>query len=260
MSNVHSDRFQDEPDRQDPPEFPDVPLQEPPREVTGRTVWDILAGKGLLILGLLISVLTAAYLIVIRDEIDWSAITDFLVSVAQEYWYVAVGPVVGLIAGDRFALIVHNPDCRVVLTLDVKSNTIQGLIIPERLFRLLNQSGNNVVYHSPLGMPVYLAESVDLQNGVIDYGWVHEHDALVVFTKVQFYEEWKETLDQVMADNLKMMDSPEVYGMRFAGEALKRHLDRLASSVGVKKPSSGGPSDYSGSETSSEKEVGDDDS
>ena len=244
MSEMPSDPYQQDPQYQQIP-YPEVPLQDDDRPVTGRTFWDMLAGKGFIILAILIVVAVSALVILKRDEIDWAYIMDLTMETVKEYWYVAVGPVVGLIAGDKFAQLVHRPDCRVVLTLRPEDNTVQALVVPEQYFRMLNQSGNNVVYHSPMGMPVYLAQEVDLERGFVHYGWVHEHDALLVFTKQSFYDEWKDTLDRAMADNLKLMDSPEVYGMQFAGEALKRHLDRMGAAVGVTKESSGGPSDYS---------------
>ena len=221
-------------------QYPDVPMQDMPQQVTGRTFWDAVSGKGLVILGVLLAIVVAALVYVNRDSIDWKDILMLL----RENWYVFVGPVAGWILGRYFARLVHQPDFRVVISLDPENHTVQALMIPEGLFRFLNQSGNNVLYHSPGGNPVYLANKVDLVQGMIDYGWVHEHDAIMVFTKEKVYNEWHDTLDRVMEDNLKMMDVPEVYGLQFAGEALKRHLDRAANAVGVNTGSSGGPSDY----------------
>ena len=221
-------------------QYPDVPMQDIKQPVTGRTFWDAVSGKGLLILAILLATAAAALVIVNRESIDWQMILTLL----RENWYVLVGPVVGWILGCHFARLVHQPDFRVVISLDPDSHTVQALMIPEGLFRFLNQSGNNVLYHSPGGNPVYLANRVDLVQGMIDYGWVHEHDAIMVFTKEKVYNEWHDTLDKVMEDNLKMMDVPEVYGLQFAGQALKRHLDRAANAVGVDTGSSGGPSDY----------------
>ena len=221
-------------------QYPDVPMQDMEQPVTGRTFWDVVSGKGLLILVVLLAIAAAILVIVNRDSIDW----QWILSLLRENWYVFVGPIVGWILGSHFARLVHQPDFRVVISLDSDNHTVQALMIPEGLFRFLNQSGNNVLYHSPGGNPVYLANKVDLVHGMIDYGWVHEHDAIMVFTKEKVYNEWHDTLDTVMEDNLKMMDVPEVYGLQFAGKALKRHLDRAANAVGVDTGSSGGPSDY----------------
>lgn len=244
MSDTSSDQYPDDRPHidQSPPQT--LPAYDDRREVTGRTFWDVMSGKGYLIVLAIIIAIVSILLIINRDSIDWDAIFASMLAMLIDYWYVLVGPIIGLILGDKFARIVHRPDCRVLLSLDVDTNTVSGLLVPEQLFRMLNQSGNNVVYHSGLGMPVYLAQTVDLDRGFVDYGWVHEHDALVVFTKQRFYSEWKETLDQAMADNLNLMDNPEVYGLQFAGEALKRHLDRAAMAVGVQNESAGGPSDY----------------
>lgn len=220
--------------------FPEVPMQDMGPPVTGRTFWDVVSGKGILILAALLVLAAAVALILLRDSIDWEPVILFL----KENWMIALGPLAGWILGRYFARVVHRPECRVLISLDTENHTIQALLVPEGLFRHLNQAGNNVVYHSPAGNPVYLANSVDLSRGVIDYGWVHEHDAIVVFTKEKVFDEWHDTLDKVMEDNLKMMDIPEVYGLQFAGKALKRHLDRAAAAVGVDIGSSGGPSDY----------------
>ena len=232
MSEMHSDHM---------PDPQDIQSEEQPRQVTGRTFWDLMSGKGLLVLLLAVSAVGISVVYLNRDSIDWTAVRQFIV----DYWFVALGPIVGTILGKLFADAVHQPVCRVVLVLDPESHTVRALVIPEKFFRFLNQTGNNVVYHSPLGTPVYLAADVDLSRGFVDYGWVHEHDALVVFTKEKFYCEWNGTLNRAMEDNLKMMDNPQVYGLRYAGQALKRHLGRVSASVGVRDPdASAGPSDY----------------
>jgi len=230
--------------------YPDVPLQDMEEQapVTGRTFWDLVSGKGLLILGVLIAAAVAALIILNRNEIDWESVRQFTVQMVQEYWYVAVGPIVGCILGSWFAKLVHRPIIRVVISVDVENHIVQALLVPEEFFRFLNQTGNNVVYHSPRGNPVYIANKVDLDRCFIDYGWAHRHNALVVFAKERFYVEWKDALDQAMADSLNLMDNPEVYGLQFAGEALKRHLDRAAYAVGVTKENPGGPSDIHASE------------
>lgn len=242
-----------------PADYPDVPVQDLQPETTGRTFWDLVSGKGPLILAVLVAAVAAILVAMNRDSIDWDSVQYWTLYAVREYWYVAVGPVVGYVLGRWFANIVHRPISRVVLCLNVENHLVQALVVPEDFFRYFNQTGNNVVYHSPSGMPVYLANSVDLERCFVDYGWVHEHDALVVFTRERFYSEWKETLDQAMADNLNLMDNPEVYGMQFAGEALKRHLDRVASAVGVAKENPAGPSDYDArTPQDSEEEVLDD--
>ena len=241
--------------------YPDVPMQdlEEPAPVTGRTFWDLVSGKGVLILGILIIVATAVLIVLYRDEIDWEVVKSYSLYIVQEYWYVAVGPIAGYLLGSWFAKLVHKPVIRVVISVDVENHIVQALLVPEEFFRYLNQTGNNVVYHSPRGNPVYIANRVDLERCFIDYGWAHKHNALIVFAKERFYVEWKDALDQAMADSLNLMDNPEVYGLQFAGEALKRHLDRAAYAVGVMKENPGGPSDIDGSQASQDEEGGEPD-
>ena len=240
-------------------QYPDVPMQDMEQEqspVTGRTFWDAVAGKGVLILAVLIAGVVAALILIHRDDIDWEAVIAYVRYMVQEYWYVAVGPIAGYILGRWFARMVHQPIIRVVISVDVENHIVQALLVPEEFFRFLNQTGNNVVYHSPRGNPVYIANKVDLDRCFVDYGWAHQHNALIVFAKERFYVEWKDALDQAMADSLNLMDNPEVYGLQFAGEALKRHLDRAAYAVGVMKENPGGPSDIEGSTVQQDEEGG----
>ena len=210
-----------------------------PPEVTGRTFWDALSGKGLIILSLIALAVCAVLIVLYRDSIDWKAILEIL----KEHWYVALAPVAGWILGRSAAKLLHSPSGRIVISVDPGTHTARVVMIPEELFRFLNQSGNNVVYHSPVGLPVYLAKSIDLQSMSIDYGWVHEHDPLIVMTRENSYQSWKDTLDRVMKDNLRLMDTPHVLGLQYAGKSLKKHLDRLSRAVGVEDQPEG-PDEY----------------
>ena len=77
MSEMPSDPDMQDPQYQQIP-YPNVPLRDDDRPVTGRTFWDMLAGKGPMILLILIVGVIGALLILKRDEIDWESIMAFL--------------------------------------------------------------------------------------------------------------------------------------------------------------------------------------
>ena len=143
--------------------------------------------------------------------------------------------------GSMVVRMMHRRLGRVIVSLDVENHMFRAVLVPEELFRYISQKGNNVVYHTPSGMPVYLARSIDLERGSIDYGWVHENDALVVMTREEAYLRWRDTLDRILEENLMLMHHPHTMGLEYARENLRRHLDDLATALGldVSSPSEG---------------------
>ena len=85
--------------------------------------------------------------------------------------------------------------------------------IGKHRFRFFEQSGNNVLYHSPSGMPVYLAEDIDTERGTIAYSWIHELGAFEVMTREEAFVNWRSTLEEVLRENLQLMDHPHVIGL-----------------------------------------------
>lgn len=158
---------------------------------------------------------------------------DEMFSLASENWPVFLSPVVGWILGSMVVRMMHRRLGRVIVSLDVENHMFRAVLVPEELFRYISQKGNNVVYHTPSGMPVYLARSIDLERGSIDYGWVHENDALVVMTREEAYLRWRDTLDRILEENLMLMHHPHTMGLEYARENLRRHLDDLAMALGL---------------------------
>lgn len=158
---------------------------------------------------------------------------DEMLSLASENWPVFLSPVVGWILGSMVVRMMHRRLGRVIVSLDVENHMFRAVLVPEELFRYISQKGNNVVYHTPSGMPVYLARSIDLERGSIDYGWVHENDALVVMTREEAYLRWRDTLDRILEENLMLMHHPHTMGLEYARENLRRHLDDLAMALGL---------------------------
>ncbi len=157
------------------------------------------------------------------------AIVDFL----KQLWPVLVAPPVGWFLGKMVARDLYRPDGRILVNLDTDNNVFRATFVPEELFKYIDQRGNNVVYHTPRGVPVYLTETLDLQNGRVRYGWVHEDDALVVMSRITAYNRWYWTLGKTLSENLQLMHNPEVIGMGYARSTLRRHLDDIAKAVGL---------------------------
>ncbi len=159
--------------------------------------------------------------------------TDAIIGFVKDIWPVLLAPPVGWFLGRITARELYHPDGRVLVHLDTENNLFRAVFVPEELFRYIDQRGNNVVYHTPGGIPLYLTETLDLQNGLVKYGWVHEDDALVVMSRVTAYNRWYQTLGRVLSENLQLMDRPEVMAMGYTRSTLRRHLDEIARAVGL---------------------------
>ena len=190
----------------------DFPVYQPPRR--SRTVLVMVA-------------------VVVAGGILISVLPETILQLAMDNWPVFLSPVVGWILGSMVVRMMHRRLGRVIVSLDVENHMFRAVLVPEELFRYISQKGNNVVYHTPSGMPVYLARGIDLERGSIDYGWVHENDALVVMTREEAYLRWRDTLDRILEENLMLMHHPHTMGLEYARENLRRHLDDLATALGL---------------------------
>ena len=190
----------------------DFPVYQPPSR--SRTV-----------LLIVVTVIAGGILIVVLPET--------VLQLAVDNWPVFLSPVVGWMLGSMVVRMMHRRLGRVIVSLDVENHMFRAVLVPEELFRYIFQKGNNVVYHTPSGMPVYLARGIDLERGSIDYGWVHENDALVVMTREEAYLRWRDTLDRILEENLMLMHHPHTMGLEYARENLRRHLDDLATALGL---------------------------
>ena len=138
--------------------------------------------------------------------------TDAIVQALQEYWPVLLSPIAGALLARFVVRSLYHPSGRVLVHLDVENHLLRAVFVPDDMFRYIQQTGNNVVYHTVSGIPVYLVEGMDLERGMVDYGWVHTENALVVMTKEDAYRKWYSTL------NLS---------------SLRKHLDRISSALGL---------------------------
>ena len=159
--------------------------------------------------------------------------TDAVVDALGEYWPVLLSPIAGALLARFVVRSLYHPSGRVLVHLDVENHLLRAVFVPDDMFRYIQQTGNNVVYHTMSGIPVYLVEGMDLERGMVDYGWVHTENALVVMTREDAYRKWYSVLNQVMEENLELMVHPKVIGLGYARSSLRKHLDRISSALGL---------------------------
>lgn len=162
--------------------------------------------------------------------------TDAIVGILTECWPIPLAVLLGISFGRMAARELYSPVGRLLVQLDVEHHMFRTVFVPERMFRYLDQTGNNVVYHTPSGMPVYLVEDMDLAKGFVDYGWVHENNAVDVMTHEGAYIRWHDTLDSILKENLQLIANPKVLGLGYARGMLRRHLDDIGKAVGLDVP------------------------
>lgn len=159
--------------------------------------------------------------------------TDAVVNALQEYWPVLLSPIAGALLARFVVRSLYHPSGRVLVHLDAENHLLRAVFVPDDMFRHLTQTGNNVVYHTMSGVPVYLVEGMDLERGMVDYGWVHSENALVVMTREDAYRKWYRTLNRVLEENLELMVHPKVIGLGYARSTLRDHLDKISSALGL---------------------------
>lgn len=159
------------------------------------------------------------------------AIASFLIG----YWPVLLAPFLGGFLGSWAVKILYRPSGRVVVCLMPTTHMFRAVFIPDPMFKYFQQAGNNVMYHTPGGTPVYVAEDIDTDRGYIVYSWIHELDSFSVMTREETYNNWRNVLEEVLRENLQIMDHPHVIGLGYARQCLKDHLDMIAETLGLTK-------------------------
>lgn len=194
----------------------------------GRTLWDLICEnkKAVAIIVTAIASVAVGYWLM-KDY------PDETIGFIEEYWPVAMAPLLGWFLGKSAVSRLYQANRRVIFTMDVATHTVHFISIPEKIFETMQQSGNNVIYHTVYGTPVYIANKVDMRTGEIDYGWVHELDAAIVMTREDAYVKWDDTLTQVLEENIELMSHPHIIGLGYARKALKDHLDGIGQELGL---------------------------
>ncbi len=158
---------------------------------------------------------------------------DQMVAFLVEAWPVLMAPFAGWFLGRWVVNLLYRPSGRIVACMEPETHLFRAVFIPDSMFRFFEQSGNNVLYHSPLGMPVYIAEHIDTEEGSIVYSWIHELSSMEVMTREDTYNNWRSTLEDVLRENLGLMDHPQVIGLGYARRCLKDQLDAIADALGL---------------------------
>ena len=156
--------------------------------------------------------------------------------VFREYWPILLAPIIGWVLGGWAAKSLYHPTGKIVIALDPETHGIRVVFVPERIFSFFRQTGNNVSYHTPLFSDVYLAKSIDTERGIIDYGWVHELNALLVFTRERSFVRWNGLTEEVMMENNEIKDKATVFGLAYSRNFLKNVLDDIGSAAGIIRP------------------------
>ncbi len=158
--------------------------------------------------------------------------TQAILDVLYEIWPLFAGPILGWYFAGWTVRNLYRPAVRLIMVLDPETHTLRAVMIPEEIFGMFRQSGNNVVYHTPSGIPAYLARDLDLMTGEIDYGWVHELDPLEVMTREEAYVKWDGTLNEVLEENLQLLANPHIIGLGYARKSVRDNLDAIAEALG----------------------------
>ncbi len=160
---------------------------------------------------------------------------ELLKEYLAEYWPVLAAPFVGAFLGYWTVKNLYRPTGRVVVCLLPETHTFRAVFIPDMMFRYFEQAGNNVLYHTPNGTPVYVAEDIDTERGYILYSWIHELDSFTVMTREETYNNWRSVLEEVLRENLQILDHPHVIGLGYARQCLRDQLDLIAETLGLTK-------------------------
>lgn len=158
---------------------------------------------------------------------------DVVADLITEYWPLIIGPAISWYLAKWAVDSFYSPAGCEVAVLDVANHTYRHVFIPELLFKSFNQVGNNVVYHTPAGRPLYIARSIDLEKKVIEYGWVHELDPQTVLSHEDAFVKWDKTLNDVLVENLELIDHPHIIGLGYARQTVRNHLDDLSAAIGL---------------------------
>lgn len=213
----------------------------------GRTGWDVLMAGRVYLAAALALALSAAGLYLAGRYLDVDAAMDM----ASSFWPALLSPAAGWYMAKLTVESLYRPQGRYVVLMDPGEHLFRAVFIPEAVFRTMSQTGNNVVYHTVGGSPLYVAKGMDMSEGRIDYGWIHELDALQVMTRESAWLRWDETLNSVLEENLELMSHPHIIGLGHARRSLRSHLDGLGALMGFTEP------DYSKHTEAGDDEQGD---
>ena len=161
---------------------------------------------------------------------------EVIAEVVDEYWPLVLCPLLGWLLGSWAVTTLYRPSGKVIITLNTDTWEIRVVFVPDRMFPFFTQVGNNVAFHTPLGTTVYIAKDIDTDFGVVDYGWVQQMNALVVFTRMEAFNRWNNFTEELLKENSKYKDKSLAIGLAYSRRFLTKQLDDLAAALGMIKP------------------------
>ena len=210
--------------------FDDYQNQEPPVQSYNQrppTQSSILFRRLVIILVLGIVIVALCYVMFGADAI---------IAVVDEYWPLALCPLVGWLLGHWAVMTLYRPSGRVVFALNPRIQEARVVFIPERLFPYFKQAGNNVAYHTPLGNIAYIAKSLDMQKGDIDYGWVHDLNPWIVFSDIEAWNRWEGFIEDVLRENNQLKHRSIAIALSYVRQFVTNLLNDIGVASGIMRP------------------------
>ncbi|MDO5853583.1 MAG: hypothetical protein Q4Q62_05990 [Thermoplasmata archaeon] len=186
----------------------------------GATGWDVLIQSGDKVRSAALALFVLAALWVCSSYVDTELIEGF---------------VIGLILGWLITSYLSRPIGRLVLVVprDFRNEHIRLVWIPEEHYSQFNASGNGYALTSSMGMPLYIATSIDVDAKTIDYGWTHELNIAQVYAYEDLLHEFLDDAESAMVDNLKLSQHPRLYGARLAREPVEFVASEFGALAGI---------------------------
>jgi len=193
----------------------------------GRTFYDLIySTRFIVLIGIvLIGVLAASFL----GLVSFDFIKEWMNEVG---YFCIVAFIVGFYFADWIVDRLYIPRFRLILT--ISDNDVVSLkAIPETVFKYFTQAGNNYILMSVNGNPVYLAHSVDLETGVIDYGWAHLDKWELVAVRKKMFKEWKLKFVELLLRNMELEGFTKGKSLVAARGVLERTFDQIEKMFGI---------------------------
>ena len=184
----------------------------------------LIAFRIVALIALIATASAACYFVFGPEAIIW-----FL----EESWPILIAPFAGFALGWYAAKTMYHPYGYYVVCLTPETHSIRVVFVPDQVYKLFNQSGNNVLYHTGMGAPAYIARELDTDEGYIVYSWIHERDALVVMTREEAFINWRQAAEDILRENSQILDIPYIIGLGYTRSALRRVVDGFANVLGM---------------------------
>ena len=204
-----------------------LPPERSPASPYGRTGWDILYSMRFVLL--MAAIAASLILPVFFEIIELSVLISLLTDSVP---YAALSFIAGAFVANRTLEQLYRPRYRYILSIS-DDDIVSLKMIPEPIFRMFTQAGNNYVLMSPSGNVVYLANSVDLENFAIEYGWAHMDKWELVAVNKKMFRQWKGMTVHVLLRNLEVEGFLTGKSLVKARSVLTKALNEIEDMFGV---------------------------